>query len=106
MKNTRSVHDIKGKDSDDSEFACLKKEDESKGASESDKNGKKVDYNSNDSEDNNEDTKPCANTARRRLTMRKNIGKSNYANDTNNDSEEENKAGKSGVGKEEGRDQP
>ena len=93
-KNTRNVHDIKEKDSDDDEFACFENKDESKDASESDENGKNMDSDSNDSEYNNGDAKPRANTARRKLTMRKNIGKSNYANNANNDSEEENKGEK------------
>ena len=93
-KNTRNVHDIKEKDSDDNEFACFENKDESKDASESDENGKNMDSDSDDSEYNNGDAKPRANTVRRKLTIRKNIGKSNYANNANNDSEEENKDAK------------
>ena len=53
-----------------------------------------MDSDSNDSKENNGDVKTCANNARRKLAMRKNIGKSNYANDVNDDSEEKNKGAK------------
>ena len=67
----------------------------------------RMDSDSDDSEENNGHTKPCAKNPRGKLAMMKIIGKSNYENDVKDDLEEKNKvAKKKNVGKEEDQDQP